>query len=167
VRRHEWHPFVAADYECVLQALLALRAPGLRFLEWGSALGVITIMADLLGYEACGIELDPALVVVARNLARRNESRARFAVGSFLPADYEWRPRSGDGRLGTIGEGPAGYADLGHPLADFDLVFAFPWTGEEPLMHDLMQRHGGSEARLLLYGVTGGVQVYRGGRRER
>ncbi|MDP9348996.1 MAG: hypothetical protein M3P24_07635, partial [Gemmatimonadota bacterium] len=59
VRRRSWHPFVAADYERVLQALLPLRAPGLRFLEWGSATGVITIMADLLGFDAYGIELDP------------------------------------------------------------------------------------------------------------
>ena len=47
VRDHRWHPFVPADYENVLEALVALRAPGLRFLEWGSATGVIAIMADL------------------------------------------------------------------------------------------------------------------------
>jgi hypothetical protein len=58
VRQQHWHPFVAADYGRVLQDLLALRAPGLRFLEWGSATGVITIMADLLGFDAYGIELD-------------------------------------------------------------------------------------------------------------
>ena len=47
VRHHGWHPFVPADYEGVLEALVALRAPGLRFLEWGSATGVIAIMAGL------------------------------------------------------------------------------------------------------------------------
>jgi hypothetical protein len=167
VRRHGWHPFVAADYESVLETLLTLRAPGLRFLEWGSAPGVITIMADLLGFEACGIELDPTLVRVARELAARYASRARFAAGSFLPGGYEWKPRSGDGRLGTIGQGPPGYAELGHPLEDFDLVFAYPWSGEEPMMHDVMRRYGGRDARLLLYGVAGGMQIFRGGRRER
>lgn len=167
VRQHVWHPFVAADYECVLQTLLARRAPGQRFLEWGSAHGVITIMADLLGFEAYGIELDPALVRVARDLAARYESRARFAAGSFLPAGYEWNPRSGDGRLGTIGQGTAAYAELGHPLEEFDLVFAYPWSGEEPMMHDVMRRYGGCEATLLLYGVATGVEVFRGGRRER
>jgi hypothetical protein len=166
VRSHEWHPFVAADYERVLQTLLALRAPGLRFLEWGSAPGVITIMADLLGFEAYGIELDSSLVRVARSLAARFQSRARFAVGSFLPGGYEWKPRSGDGRLGTIGEGVPGYAELGHPLEDFDIVFAFPWTGEEPMMQDVMRRYGGRGARLLLYGVTNGVEAYRDGRRQ-
>ena len=28
------------------------RGPGLRFLEWGAATGVITIIADLLGFDA-------------------------------------------------------------------------------------------------------------------
>ncbi|HEX9633431.1 MAG TPA: hypothetical protein VGA02_13300 [Gemmatimonadales bacterium] len=166
VRGRGWHPFVAADYGSVLETLLTLRAPGLRFLEWGSAPGVITIMADLLGFEAYGIELDPDLVRMARDLAARYDSRARFATGSFLPGGYEWKPRSGDGRLGTIGHGAPGYAELGHPLEDFDLVFAFPWSGEEPMMHDVMQRYGGRHARLLLYGASEGMQIFRGGRPE-
>lgn len=166
VRQHDWHPFVAADYEKVLQTLLALRCPGLRFLEWGSATGVITVMADLLGFEAYGIELDPELVNIARGLAKRFDSRARFAVGSFLPAGYQWRPRTGDGRIGTIGHGISGYAELQHPLEDFDLVYAYPWNGEEPMMHDLMRCYGGDRARLLLHGGTEGVRIYRGARRE-
>ncbi len=66
VRQQNWHPFVPADYHRVLETLLALRAPGVRFLEWGSATGVITITADLLGYDAYGIELDGPLVRIAR-----------------------------------------------------------------------------------------------------
>lgn len=163
VRTQRFHPFVAADYERVLQALLELRAPGLRFLEWGSATGVITIIADLLGYEAYGIELDPALVGISRGLAERFGSNARFAEGSFLPAGYTWRPRNGDGRLGTIGQGNSAYPGLGHPLEDFDLVYAYPWTGEEPMMHDLMQCYGGRGARLILYGGTHGPRVYVNG----
>ena len=139
VRQEIWHPFVAADYERVLQALLPLRSPGQRFLEWGSATGVITIMADLLGFEAYGIELDPELVAMANELAKRFDSGARFVAGSFLPTGYKWRPPSGDGRLGTIGDGPSGYLALNRPLEDFDLVFAYPWNGEEPMMHDLMR----------------------------
>jgi hypothetical protein len=166
VRQDAWHPFVPSDYDAVLEALLGLRGPGRRFLEWGSACGTITIMADLLGFESYGIELDPALVRVARDLAVRYDSGARFAAGSFLPAGYEWKPRSGDGRLGTLGQGSAAYAELGHPLDDFDVVFGFPWTGEEPLMLDVMRCHGRRDAHLLLYGVADGVEIYRGGRRE-
>lgn len=165
VRQHHWHPFVPADYERVLQTLLALRRPGLRFLEWGSATGVITIMADLIGYEAYGIELDAELVGIARGLADRFGSGARFAAGSFIPSGYRWRPRNGDGRIGTIGDGESAYPELRHPLDDFDLVYAFPWHGEEPMMLDLMARYGDPGARFLLHGGNEGVRVFRGGRR--
>jgi len=166
VRDQRFHPFVAANYESVLEALIAQRAPGLKFLEWGSATGVITIMADLLGFEAYGIELDASLVTTARELARTFDSKARFAVGSFLPEGYEWKPRDGDGRLGTIGQGRSGYLELGHPLDDFDVVFGYPWQGEEAMMHDLMRCYGGRGARLLVHGTDRGVEVYRDGRRE-
>ena len=165
VRDKHWHPFIPGDYELVLQALIAQRAPGLRFLEWGSGTGTITIMADLLGFEAYGIELDAPLVEMARGLAERHHSRARFVAGSFVPTGYRWRPKDGDGRMGTIGQGPSAYFELGHPLDDFDLVYAYPWGGEEPLMLDLMQQYGNPEARLLLHGDDD-VRVYRYGRLE-
>ncbi|HVG45918.1 MAG TPA: hypothetical protein VM890_14350 [Longimicrobium sp.] len=166
VRRKEFHPFVPADYARMLQLLLALRAPGLRFLEWGSATGVITIMADLLGFEAYGIELDPELVEIARGLAERFGSGARFAAGSFIPAGYQWKPRTGDARTGTIGQGVSGYAQLGLALHDFDLVYAYPWDGEDPMMHDLLRARGRPGARLVLAGGAEGVRVYRGAVRE-
>jgi SAM-dependent methyltransferase len=166
VRSRDWHPFVAADYGRVVDTLVALRQPGLRFLEWGSATGVITIAADLIGYEAYGIELDPELVDVARELAARFDSAATFAAASFLPTGYVWRPRGGDGRTGTIGAGDSGYPMLQHPLEDFDVVYGFPWPGEEPMMHDLMRRYGGRDARLVLHGGDEGIRVFRHGIRE-
>jgi hypothetical protein len=163
VRDQSFHPFVPGDYGGILQSLLELRAPGLRFLEWGSATGVVVIMADLLGFDAFGIELDSGLVSIARQLADRYESRARFVAGSFLPAGYRWRPPTGDGRLGTIGQGVSAYAELGYGLDDFNVVYAYPWSGEEVMMLDLMQSYGNSKASLLLHGDHG-VNVYSGGR---
>lgn len=160
----EFHPFIAADYETVLAALLPRRGTGLKFLEWGSASGVITIMADLLGFEAYGIEIDIDLVHTARDLATRHRSEARFAAGSFLPAGYEWRPSSGDGRIATIGTGTSGYLELATPLDEFDVVFAYPWGGEEPMMLDLMRAYGRDDAYLLLNTVNHGVQTYQGGK---
>jgi hypothetical protein len=121
-------------------------------------------MADLLGFEAYGIELDAGLVDVAERLARQFGSSARFVAGSFLPAGYKWRPASGDGRLGTIGVGLSAYPTLGHGLDDFDVVYAYPWDGEAPMMLDLMRTYGSSNARFLLNGDDG-VQIYRNGRR--
>jgi hypothetical protein len=161
---NHFHPFVPADYETVLEALLPHRTPGLAFLEWGSANGVIAIMADLLGFRSCGIELDRSLVESAQALAARYDSNARFVTGSFLPEGYVWRPHGGDDRLGTIGQGSSGYLQLGRHLDEFDLVFAFPWGGEEPIMLDLMRAYGRSDALLLLNTVDDGVRVYQGGR---
>lgn len=164
VRDAAFHPFVAADYDVVRAALLRLRAPGQRFLEWGSATGVITVMADLVGFDACGIELDASLVDTARALAERHGSRARFVAGSFLPTGYRWQWVDGDDRTGTLGEGPSGYLQLGRALDDFDLVFGYPWGGEAPIMHDLMRRYGRADALFLLYDTNAGVRVFRGGR---
>ncbi|MEK7380534.1 MAG: hypothetical protein AAB075_05945 [Gemmatimonadota bacterium] len=164
VSDRQFHPFVAADYEIVCQALLPYRGRGLRFLEWGSATGVITIMADLLGFEAYGVELDSTLVTTARGLATRFDSGARFVAGSFLPTGYRWRPGDGDARTGTLGTGASGYLQLGLSLDDFDLVFGYPWDGEEPMMLDVMKCYGRRDAVLLLNSVTTGVTAYRDGR---
>ncbi|TFG44542.1 MAG: class I SAM-dependent methyltransferase [Gemmatimonadales bacterium] len=166
VRDQRFHPFVAANYESVLEALIATRAPGLKFLEWGSATGVITIMADLLGYEAYGIELDASLVETARKLAARFDSKAQFVAGSFLPEGYAWKPKDGDGRLGTIGQGRSGYLELGKSLDEFDVVFGYPWGGEEAMMQDLMRCYGAPTALLMVHGTDRGMEVYRDGKKQ-
>ncbi|MHB0950047.1 MAG: class I SAM-dependent methyltransferase [Gemmatimonadaceae bacterium] len=164
VRERGFHPFVAADYDVVRAALRPLRGPGRRFLEWGSASGIITVMADMMGFDACGIEVDGALVETARAIAARHGSGARFVRGSFLPTGYEWQSGDGDSRTGTIAWGPSGYLELGRALDEFDVVFGYPWAGEAPLMRDLMQRYGRRDALLLIYDVDGGIYTWRGGR---
>lgn len=157
VRQKSWHPFIAADYDVVLELLLPLRRPGASFLECGCATGVITIMADLLGFDACGIESDAGLIATARRLADKYESHARFALGSFLPTGYEYRDAAGDSRLGTLTLGDSGFPQLARSLDDFDIVFAYPWEGESAVLVDLMKRHGRRDAQLLLYGGAGDV----------
>jgi hypothetical protein len=163
-RSRHFHPFVPADYDVTRKLLSSLRAPGRRFLEWGSATGIITIMADMMGFEAYGIEIDASLVATANDVARRHHSAARFVVGSFLPTGYRFRTRDGDGRTGTIADGPSGYLELGRALEDFDVVFGYPWGGEEAVMLDVMQQYGGPDSLLLLYDSDNSVRVYRGGR---
>jgi hypothetical protein len=100
-------------------------------------------------------------------MARRYGSGARFAAGSFLPEGYVWRPGDGDGRLGTVGEGASGYLKLGRSLDDFDLVYGYPWDGEDAIMHDLMRAYGSPDAGLVLQRVSGEVQLHRRGKVER
>lgn len=164
VRERDFHPFIAADYDVVRDALLAYRQPGLRFLEWGSASGVITILADIMGFDAYGIELDGALVTMARELARKLNSGATFTAGSFLPTGYRWRGRNGAEDMGNTGTGPSGYLQLGRALDDFDVVFGYPWSGEAPMMQDLMRQYGRRGALLLLNDTNDGVRAYRDGR---
>lgn len=163
-RSRRFHPFVPADYDTARNLLSSLRGPGRRFLEWGSATGIITIMADMMGFDAYGIEIDASLVATAYEVASRHRSAARFVVGSFLPAGYRFRTRDGDGRTGTIADGPSGYVELGLALEDFDVVFGYPWSGEDAVMRDVMQRYGRSDALLLLYDSDDSVRSYRGGR---
>lgn len=171
IRRRGFHPFVAADYHQVWSALLAIRRPAQAvrgagrptFLELGSATGVITIIADLLGFESVGIELDAQLVRIARTLAERYDSSARFVVGSFLPNGFRWRSETGDSRLGTIGSGPSAYLELGHALSDFDVVYGYPWDGEAPILLDLMRRYGHPAAKLLLMDPVRGPQLVNPG----
>jgi hypothetical protein len=161
-----FHAFVAADYDVVCEALWPYRGRGLRFVEWGSATGVITVMADILGFDAYGIELDEALVETARELAGKFSSDASFASGSFVPTGYRWRPQHGDARIGTLGTGPSGYLQLGRALDEFDIIYAYPWDGEEPMMRDLVQAYGRADALLLLHSASDGVRTYRGGRKQ-
>ncbi|NIO39185.1 MAG: hypothetical protein GTO41_02680, partial [Burkholderiales bacterium] len=64
--RHEdsagFGEYVSADYAQVCQSLIELRGQATTFLEWGSGLGVVAIMASRLGFEAYGIEAEAELV---------------------------------------------------------------------------------------------------------
>jgi hypothetical protein len=130
-------------------------------------MGIITVMADLLGYEAYGIEIAGRLVQSAREITVRYGSSARFAAGSFLPQGWEWRPRDGDGRLGTIGEGTSGYQGLGLPLGEFGLVYGYPSSGKEAMMLDSFRAHEASDGRHLLHLCSGESHLMRRGRIER
>jgi len=67
-----------------LEALGRLDLAGRTVLDVGSGSGLLAIAADVLGAEAAyGVDVDPAAVAVARENARRNRSRARFAVGTL------------------------------------------------------------------------------------
>lgn len=63
---------------------------GKRLLDVGAGSGILTIAADLLGYQAEGIDIDPEAVPVAEDNARTNGSRATFTHTSLdtLPAAH-------------------------------------------------------------------------------
>jgi hypothetical protein len=121
-------------------------------------------MAQMMGFEAYGIELDDQLVASARRLADRFDSPAKFAAGSFLPDGYTWRAPNGDERTGTVGTGASGYLQLGLPLDEFDVVFGYPWDGEGTMMFDLMAQYGSPDALLLINSASFRLKGYRSGK---
>ncbi len=104
--------YVSADYAQVLDSLRTMQGRADTFLEWGSGLGVVTIMASRLGFSAYGIEISPQLVAHARQLADEFAPLAKFAESSFVPNEYRWDPRMDDDGTRTDFESPDGYSEV-------------------------------------------------------
>lgn len=164
-RRHRgagFHPFVPADYPGAAHALhgIAQDRGGGAFLELGSGVGVITILAELAGFDAYGIEVDPWLVEASRSLAEELGSGAVFAEGSFIPQDLEVDERLLDADFfPTRMDGADAYAELGLELPDFDVIYGFPWPEEELLLWDLVQRGARAGSSYLTYSGTEGYRT--------
>ena len=58
--------FVPSNYELAWKTLDSL--PRGRFCEWGSGLGIVTGLAELLGFESFGVEMDAELCRQSREL---------------------------------------------------------------------------------------------------
>ena len=157
-----FHAFVPADYPAALEVLRVLRPRADSFLELGSGVGVITIIASLLNFEANGIEVDPWLVEQAQSLADEFSADAEFSTGTFIPRQFQGEVDQYQTDVTSILEGDCGYQDLGRDLDDFDLVYAFYWPGLEDLFFDLMLQHGRPDALLLTYGGLEGYRLWRG-----
>lgn len=155
--------YFPSDHESVFFALAALRhrvGEGASFCEWGSGLGVVAGLAAYLGYRACGIELEPRLVLRARDLLARHGLTADVLQGSFLPEAWGERVRLPPGEEArTILDAPRGEVDV--EIDDFDVIFAFPWPAEEEMFHELFLQHACDGAVLVTYGYHEGVRTKR------
>lgn len=157
----EFGGFVSADYVEIFQHLVQLQDRVTTFLEWGSGLGVVAIMASRLGYEAYGIEVEPLLIEHAQQLSERFGSEAEFAEGSFIPDDYQWGIEEVGNPSRTNFDTRAAYDDLDMELRDFDLVYAYPWPDEHGLYLDIMRTCGGEQALFLTFDAREGTSLRR------
>jgi len=158
--------FVPSDHVVVYAALCALRGgkwlTGDRFCEWGCGLGIVAGMAAMLGYEAHAIEIEEQLVEAGERLARDFELTVEYAVGTFVPTGSEDLTAGVGDELEWLQQGGAdGYELLGRDPDEFDLIFAYPWPGEEEIVLSLFERHAGHGAVLLTYHGLEGVRVHR------
>jgi len=156
------HLFIPCDHRGAYEALRRLRSRAATFVELGSAAGVVTIMADLLGFEAYGIEIEPWLVNRSIESAEEFGSRAVFAEGTFVPRDYQDEVEHLSGDFLTPTDGADAFGELGLELSDFDLVFAYPWPDDEAWLDELMRRYARADAIMLTYDVTDGFRLSEG-----
>lgn len=82
--------FVPSKYEQAWHVLSSL--PRGKLCEWGSGLAIVVGLAEMLGYEACGIELDADLAATSRNLLATHGLSSPIFTGSCYEietqADY-------------------------------------------------------------------------------
>jgi hypothetical protein len=161
--------FVPSDFELVYRALVAIKsanlATGRRVLEWGSGLGIVTCLAVWVGFDAVGIEIEPRLVSIAEELAEKHGVATQFACGSFVPQGAELRSDYSGDALWLSTDGPDGYEELELDPDDFDVVFAYPWPGEEQVIFDLFNDCAAVGALLLTYHGQEGLRLKRKTRR--
>lgn len=66
-----------------LEALEKLELKGKTVLDVGSGSGILAIAADFLGANSHGIDIDAATILVAKENAQLNSSRATFSEGTL------------------------------------------------------------------------------------
>lgn len=82
--------FVPSNYENAWDLLSNL--PKGVLCEWGSGLGIVVGLAEILGYNAFGVELDAGLVESSRSLLHKHHLSAQIHLASYyedaFTADY-------------------------------------------------------------------------------
>ena len=165
--------FVPSDYLSCWRAIeLVARerlAQGKSFCEWGAGYGVVAGLAALAGFSATGIEIEQLLVAEARKLARDHQLTVEFACGNFVPADAQEYAQTENEFAWLAEGGPDGHEELGLEPDDFDVVFAYPWPGEEDAIERLFHHVAAPGALLMTFRGKEGVRVQRnlGNRRRR
>lgn len=154
-----FHGFIPADQRDALDVLRAERERCHSFLELGSGIGVITLIADQLGYDAYGIELEEELFDTSIALNDEFSGAATFVHGTFVPEEFRNDVALLDAEFHTPSEGADGFEELGMDLESFDLVYAYPWPGEEAWFDELVKRYGGPHTRFMTYSVSEGYSV--------
>jgi hypothetical protein len=154
--------FVPSNFAGAYRALRALAAdltPGRLFCEWGSGLGVVACLAALLGFDACGIEIEGELVEEARRLAEDFDLPVEFVRGSFIPAGAAGAVAEGGEFCWLTAGGASPLGELGLAPEDFGVIYAYPWPDEEGLTADLFERHAAAGAVLLTHHGGGAFRL--------
>jgi predicted O-methyltransferase YrrM len=156
--------FFPSDYEPVYAVLKALRESNpeaTRLCEWGSGFGVVAGLGALLGYEACGIEIDRRCVTASRSLLKDHGLDVTILEGSFVPEEFAEKQEPNADGTGTVLCGPGAIDEVDVEIDNFDLIFAFPWPDEQEMYYDLFARYAAVGAILVTYSALEGIRVQR------
>ena len=159
------HSFVPSDFPLVYGALRHVAdghlAPGTHLCEWGSGAGVVTCLASMVAFDACGIEVETDLVEFSIRLARRHRISVDFFHGNFVPhGGQDIADEVDDGEWLAVG-GPDPYERIELGIDDFDVIFAYPWPGEERVIERLFDRFASDGALLMTYNGNEGIRLFR------
>jgi hypothetical protein len=147
--------FVASDFLQVYRVLQALSAADLAtgslFCEWGSGFGVVSCLAALLDFDACGIEIDAELVSAAQQLAADFDLPVEFIRGSFIPPGAAISIQTNKQCSWLTTEEDGTHEELGLTPDDFSVIFAYPWPDEEQVIDDLFEQYAATGAILVNY----------------
>lgn len=162
--------FVPCDFVLAHHALRTIvelnLASGGRFVEWGSGIGAVTCLASQLGFDAVGIEIEPDLVQMAEMLSDDHGVDAEFVTASFIPEGGDLilddHAHELDREVTWLrSDGADAYEEIGLDPDDFDLVFAYPWPGEEEVVFDLFAEFAAVGALLLTHHGEDGLRLQR------
>lgn len=161
--------FFPSCFETVYRALREISVrrltAGNSFCEWGSGFGVTASMASMLGFDSYGIEIDPELCEVSRELASQFNLSVSFTTGSFIPKgsdrliDRAYANCQGD--MMMVPHTDHSYEEIGMDVRDFDLVFAYPWPKDAKLTGALFDKFASSDALLLTYNGLESIRLQR------
>ena len=157
--------FVACDFVMADRALGAVvdagLAPGPVFCEWGSGFSVVAGLAALRGLASHAIEINRDLVDEGARLLRDHGLEVELVQGSLVPEDGDVivDEMASQDWLKT-NEHPA-YDELGIDVSDIDLIFAYPWPGEEGLVEALFEAFAADGALLLTYHGMNEIKLQR------
>jgi hypothetical protein len=161
--------FFPSCFEAVYRALREISSrrltAGNSFCEWGSGFGVTASMASMLGFDSYGIEIDPELCEVSRELASQFNLSVNFTTGSFIPKgsdrliDRAYANCQGD--MMIVPYTDQSYEEIGMEVRDFDLIFAYPWPKDARLTSALFDKFASSDALLLTYNGVESLRLQR------
>lgn len=166
-----YYRYVPSDPVVVYRAMEFLhnskKLRGRRFCELGCGFGIAAGMADILGFDASGIEWEDELIGRARQLHDKVGTKVNLYNESYLPEGYEMVQGMGGKDLivpgstrtrGDVVIDPPMYSDI--DPGEVDLFFVYPWPDEEELMRKLFIELATEGSVLLMYQGEGEISAW-------